>query len=83
MPRHVRCTASPQILQLLQGMLMEQRAKWRFMTRGDGEWRWAAAEVDGAEAAASLSAFASVEDCMADAARHGYANYAPTEAAYP
>ena len=62
---------------------MEQRAGWRFVTKGDGEWRWTAVEVDGAEAAASLSAFASVEDCMADAARNGYANYAPTEAAYP
>jgi hypothetical protein len=62
---------------------MEQGAKWKFATRGDGEWRWTATEVDGAEAAASASAFASVEDCMADAARHGYANYVPTEAAYP
>ena len=62
---------------------MEQRAKWKFATRGDGEWRWTAVEVGGAEAAASESAFASVEDCMADAARHGYANYVPTEAAYP
>jgi hypothetical protein len=62
---------------------MGQQAKWRFVTRGDGEWRWSAAEPDGAEAAASEAAFASVEDCMADAARHGFGNYIPTEAAYP
>lgn len=61
---------------------MEQHAKWRFVTKGDGEWRWSAARVDGAEAAASEAAFACVEDCLADAARHGYANYVPTEAAY-
>ena len=62
---------------------MEQCGKWRFMTRGNGEWRWTAAEAQGAETLASESAFASVEDCMADAAQHGYANYVPTEAAYP
>jgi hypothetical protein len=31
----------------------------------------------------SPCAFASVEDCMADAARNGYANYWQPEAAYP
>ena len=29
-----------------------------------------------------VATFPSVEDCMADAAQHGYANYVPTEAAY-
>jgi hypothetical protein len=61
---------------------MEGRANWKFATRGDGEWRWSAAEPDGSEAT-SPCAFGSVEDCMADAARHGYANYRQTEAAYP
>jgi hypothetical protein len=60
---------------------MEQRGKWRFATRGDGEWRWTT-EAEGAEAAVSACTFPSVEDCMADAAQHGYANYVPTEAAY-
>ena len=61
---------------------MEERKNWRFVTRGDGEWRWTAAELDGAEAA-SASSFACVEDCMADAAQHGYMNYFRTEAPYP
>jgi hypothetical protein len=60
---------------------MEATAKWKFATRGDGEWRWIAAGRDGSEQA-SPSAFASVEDCMADAAQHGYADYRPTEAPY-
>ena len=61
---------------------MEGRAKWKFATPGNGDWRWIAAQEDGSEAA-SPRAFESIEDCMADAAQHGYANYRPTEAAYP
>jgi hypothetical protein len=60
---------------------METGAKWRFVTHGDGDWRWMVLG-DGTEAL-SDSAFRSIEDCMADAAQHGYANYHPTEAAYP
>jgi hypothetical protein len=61
-------------------MRMEARAKWKFATPGDGAWRWIAAHEDGS-ALESPSAFAWVEDCMADAARHGYADYRPTEPA--
>ena len=61
---------------------METGARWRFVTHGDGDWRWTAASTDGAEML-SDAAFRSIEDCMADAAQHGYANYHPTEAAYP
>ena len=60
---------------------MEAGARWKFATLGDGEWRWMAARTDGAEDV-SPCAFASVEDCMADAAQHGFANYRPTEATY-
>jgi hypothetical protein len=60
----------------------EGSPKWKFATRGDGDWRWTAATTDGDETV-SPAAFASIEDCMADAAQHGYTNYRPTEAAYP
>lgn len=56
-------------------------AKWKFATAGNGAWRWVAARTDGSEIV-SPADFTSVEDCMADAAGHGYANYRPTEAAY-
>ena len=59
---------------------MEGPGGWKFVTMGDGEWRWRA-HSDGTEAV-SPSVFASIEDCMADAARHGYTNWRPTEAAY-
>ncbi len=60
---------------------MEIRAKWKFATPGNGAWRWIAAHDDGSELE-SPCAFGSVEDCMADASQHGYANYRSTEAAY-
>jgi hypothetical protein len=60
----------------------DSAANWKFATRGDGGWRWTAATTEG-EQTVSLSAFTSIEDCMADAAQHGYTNYRPTEAAYP
>lgn len=60
---------------------MGRDAKWKFATPGNGAWRWVAADSDGLEIA-SPADFTSVEDCMADAAQHGYANYRPTEAAY-
>lgn len=60
---------------------MEACTQWRFTTRGDGEWRWSAADGAGTQTS-STGAFGSVEDCMADAAQHGYTNYFRTEAAY-
>ena len=60
---------------------MQADAKWKFDTPGNGAWRWVAANTDGSVTASSTE-FPSVEDCMADAAQHGYANYRPTEAAY-
>ena len=62
-------------------LIMDADARWRFATPGNGTWRWVAESTDGLETA-SLAAFTSVEDCMADAAGHGYTNYRPTEAAY-
>ena len=61
---------------------MQQTASFKFRTAGDGAWHWAAAQSDGMETI-SPCAFGSIEDCMADAAEHGYANFRPTEAAYP
>jgi hypothetical protein len=63
-------------------MHMEGSAGWRFVTAGDGAWRWTAA-YDGGIEAESTCAFGCIEECMADAAQHGYANFRPTEAAYP
>jgi hypothetical protein len=60
---------------------MEANAHWKFATPGDGAWHWVASDTNGGEIA-SPAEFSSVEDCMADAAQHGYANYRPTEAAY-
>ena len=60
---------------------MQTTANFKFKTAGDGAWHWLAAHDDGAEIV-SPAAFGSIEDCMADAARHGYANFYPTEAAY-
>ena len=60
---------------------MEAVAKWTLSKPGNGEWRWMAARTDGAEDV-SPCAFASVEDCMADAAQHGVDDYRATEAAY-
>ena len=60
---------------------MEVNASFKFTTVGDGAWHWTAADSDGMETV-SPCAFGSIEDCMADAARHGYANFYPTEAAY-
>ena len=61
---------------------MELAAGWKFVSAGDGAWRWTAPHAEGNEAM-SPCAFDSIEDCMADAAQHGYANWHPTEAAYP
>jgi hypothetical protein len=61
---------------------MQQAASFKFRTIGDGAWHWAAADGDGSETV-SPCAFGTIEDCMADAAMHGYANFHPTEAAYP
>ncbi|MES2563440.1 MAG: hypothetical protein V4637_12010 [Pseudomonadota bacterium] len=60
---------------------MDTHTKWKFATPGNGAWHWVTATSDGSEIA-STTHFPSVEDCMADAAAHGYANYRPTEAAY-
>ena len=60
---------------------MEGSARFKFTTAGDGAWHWKAALADGAETI-SPCAFGSIEDCMADAAQHGYANFYPTEAPY-
>ena len=60
---------------------MEGTASFRFSTPGDGEWHWTAAREDGLEVH-SPAAFSTIEDCMADAAQHGYARFYPTEAAY-
>ena len=60
---------------------MQTSASFKFRTAGDGAWHWTAAQADGIETI-SPCAFGSIEDCMADAAEHGYANYRPTEAAY-
>lgn len=60
---------------------MDALQKWKFATPGNGVWHWIAAREDGSQVA-SPPAFASVEDCMADAAQHGYPDYRPTEAAY-
>ena len=61
---------------------MQGNANFRFVTQGNGAWHWKAAHDDGVETV-SPSAFGCIEDCMADAAQHGYANFHPTEAAYP
>ena len=61
---------------------MQAAAGWKFVSAGDGAWRWTAPQAEGEEAV-SPCAFGSIEDCMADAAQHGYANWHPTEAAYP
>jgi hypothetical protein len=61
---------------------MQGSTSFRFTTPGDGVWHWAIAQDDGIETI-SPCAFASIEDCMADAALHGYARFYPTEAAYP
>lgn len=61
---------------------MQETASFKFRTVGDGAWHWTAARDDGAETI-SPCAFGTIEDCMADAAQHGYANFRPTEAAYP
>lgn len=61
---------------------MQETSSFKFRTVGDGAWHWAAARDDGAETI-SPCAFGTIEDCMADAALHGYANFRPTEAAYP
>ena len=60
---------------------MQATASFRFTTAGDGTWHWTAAYDDGAQTM-SPSEFGTIEDCMADAAAHGYAKYYPTEAAY-
>ena len=60
---------------------MQTNASFKFVTAGNGAWHWRAAQDDGAETV-SPCAFGCIEDCMADAAQHGYANYHPTEAAY-
>jgi hypothetical protein len=62
-------------------MDMQATASFRFSTAGDGAWHWTAAQPDGAETI-SPCAFGCIEDCMADAAEHGYANYYRHEAAY-
>ena len=62
-------------------MHMESTSSFRFTTAGDGVWHWTAATADGAQRV-SPSVFSTIEDCMADAAQHGYANFHPTEAAY-
>jgi hypothetical protein len=63
-------------------MYMEaSSASFRFTTAGDGAWQWTAAQPDGAEMISPCH-FGCIEDCMADAAAHGYAHYYPTEAAY-
>jgi hypothetical protein len=64
------------------GVLMQVNASFKFTTAGNGAWHWKAAQPDGVETV-SPSAFSSIEDCMADAAQHGYAHFYPTEAAYP
>jgi hypothetical protein len=63
-------------------MSMQGTASFRFSTPGNGSWHWVAARDDGLETQ-SPAAFDSIEDCMADAARHGYDHFYPTEAAYP
>jgi hypothetical protein len=61
---------------------MQTTDSFKFTTAGDGAWHWKAARENGLETV-SPSAFQSIEDCMADAAQHGFANFYPTEAAYP
>lgn len=51
--------------------LGERRTRWSFFEGVNGSWTWWVERPDGTSAA-SAGGFASMEDCVVDAERHGY-----------
>jgi hypothetical protein len=57
-------------------MQKNRRSEWNFAASDLGEWRWRVRHADGTEVC-SLRRFTVLEDCIADARRHGYVGYKP------
>lgn len=57
---------------------MERRRKWSFYIVGDGSWVWRVLYPDGTEKC-SERMFPSLQECTADAQRHGYVVVKPED----
>ena len=63
--------------------VLDRRRQWSFSLRDrDGSWSWHVANHEGVETASSES-FKSLDECIADAMRHGYVIYEDKERRCP
>ena len=55
----------------MAGSMLDKRNRWKIIRNNDGTWTWRVSVGKGPENVSRRS-FDTLEECMADAKRHGY-----------